>query len=255
MTRLAGVRVLVVGGASGIGRAVVEASAREGAAVAVVDRDTGALSAMARSAVVRAADATDPGALREATDELVDELGGLDALVHTAGVHDGFATLDSYQPDALSTAAAQLLAVNVTSAVLSVHAALPGLRRSPAASVTLTSSESGYGGSGGGSLYCASNWAVRGLVAALSAELAPAVRVNAVAPGGTTGTGLRRVGAAADVVGGRPGRDEAIRDGTRLKVLIEPSDVAAAFCYLMSPQEARAVTGTVINVDGGRSTA
>lgn len=255
MSRLAGVRAMVVGGASGIGRAVAEAASRDGAAVAVVDRDKEALAGLPEAVAARPADATDPEALRAATDDLAGELGGLDALVHTAGVHDGFATVDSYDPFGLAAAASGLFAVNVTSALLAVRAALPALRRSRAASVTLTSSEAGFGAAGGGPLYCASKWAVRGLVASLSAELAPDVRVNAVAPGGTTGTRLRRVGAETEVVGARPGRDEAIRDGTRLQVLIEPSDVAAAYCYLLAPQEARAVTGTVINVDGGRSTA
>jgi len=71
-----------------------------------------------------------------------------------------------------------------------------------------------------------------------------------------TATALAGAGEIGGVaVGARSGRDEVIREATRLGVLIEPADVAAAYTYLTAPAESRAVTGTIINVDGGRKSA
>ncbi len=251
MTSLAGLRALVIGGGSGIGRAVADGAGDAGAQVGIIDlRVDDAPAGVTTSQV---ADATDAEALDAAIGRVAEDLGGIDALVHTAGMHDGFATIMELDPDDLAAAARRLLDVNLVSAMLSVRCAVPHLEASLAPSVTLTSSESGFGGRGGGPLYCASKWGIRGLVASLSTQLAPWLRVNGVAPGGVTGTGLRGIG-DEDVVGARPGRDEAIRDGTKLDVLIRPEDVAGAYLYLMSPTAAGTVTGTVVNVDGGRNT-
>ena len=84
-----------------------------------------------------------------------------------------------------------MFAVNVKSQLVCVRAALPELRRA-GGSVVLTVSTSGFYPGRGGVLYVASKFAVRGCVIALAHELAPQVRVNGVAPGGTLGTELTR---------------------------------------------------------------
>lgn len=254
MIDLDGLRMLVVGGASGIGRATVERACSLGASVAVLDRDVTAASEIDEGATWLNCDATDVRAVQVQVPAAIEALGGIDALVHTAGVHDVFRRLDDYALDELVDAADEMLRINVTSALLTVRAALPVLRKSSYASVTLTSSESGFGARGGGSLYAGSKWALRGLVDHLSAELAPEVRVNGVAPGGTSGTRLRGVGPQPPEVGARPGRDDELPRTTKLRRRIDAHDVAAAYTYLVSPTLARVVTGAVINVDGGRNT-
>ena len=107
----------------------------------------------------------------------------------------------------------ELYRVNVASQLLSVKAALPPLRESRG-SVVLTVSTSGFYPGRGGVLYVSSKFAVRGLVVALAHELAPDVRVNGVAPGGTLGTELR--GPAAlhlddQRLDDRPERPHAVR--------------------------------------------
>lgn len=253
MSRLDGLRMLVVGGASGIGRATVERARELGAQVAVLDRSAPPAGAEGEPLHLRG-DATDPDAVATQVTAAVDALGGLDALVHTAGVHDGFRGLSEYEVPELAGICAELWRVNVTSALLTVRAALPALQRSEHASVTLTSSESGFGARGSGAVYAASKWAIRGLVDHLAAELAPAVRVNGVAPGGTSGTDLRGVGPTPAEIGARPGRDDDLLATTKLRRRIDASDVAGAYTYLASPSLARVVTGVVINVDGGRNT-
>lgn len=254
MSELNGLRVLVVGGASGIGRATVERARTLGATVGVVDRDAAAVAEVGGAPACVACDASDAVAVERQVPAVVETLGGLDALVHTAGVHDGFRRLDDYPLAELGEAANELMRINVTSVLLSVRAALPALRDSPEASVTLTSSESGFGARGGGSLYAASKWALRGLVDHLSAELAPEVRVNGVAPGGTSGTRLKGVGPQPAEIGARLGRAEDLLATTKLRRHIEAADVATAYTYLASPAQARAITGAIINVDGGRNT-
>ena len=98
----------------------------------------------------------------------------------------------------------ELFHANVASPLLGVHAALDALTASRG-SVVLTCSTSGFYPGRGGVLYVASKFAVRGLVVALAHELAPDVRVNAVAPGGTRRHRPARPG------GTRPGRRVARR--------------------------------------------
>lgn len=255
--RLRDVRALVVGGASGIGREVATAFAAQAASVAAIDRDGDRLAALEDAVAAVAADATDGERLGPAVAEATGALGGLDVLVHTVGIHDGFLTeLTSVSSATLAQAASEILATNVTSALLAVQAALPHLERSPCPAVILTVSESAFSARGGGPLYGASKWAVRGLVAHLAGALAPKIRVNGVSPGGTAGSRMVSAPAlGAQPVGERPGRDDALRAGNRLGMLMEPADLAGAYVYLAAPSESRAVSGAVLSVDAAGTTA
>ena len=102
-------------------------------------------------------------------------------------------------------------------------------------------------------LYLSSKFAVRGLVVALAHELAPRIRVNAVAPGGTVGTDLRGL-AALGLRERRPdddaGRAEELVRRTPLEVALEPDDHAGSYVFLASDR-ARGITGTFVHPDGG----
>ena len=117
----------------------------------------------------------------------------------------------------------------------------------------LTASTSSFYPGRGGVLYVASKFAVRGLVVALAHELAPDVRVNAVAPGGTLGTDLRgpaALGLDERSLGDRPGREEELRARTPLAVALTPADHAGSYVFLAS-DAARGITGTFLHPDGG----
>lgn len=255
---LAGLSTLVTGGGSGIGRGVVDAYVAAGARVTVLERSEENAAKLgvdhAGSVVVVVGDASDSATVTEAVATAADGDTGLDHLTCCVGVFDYFASLRELTATELTAAAIEVWRANVLSSLLAVNAAYPELRKR-AGSVTLTLSESAFHPVGGGVLYGSSKWALRGAVWHLARDLAPEVRVNGVAPGGTSGTrfgGLSSLSQhqSADAVAGR---DERIRAGNALGVVPTPADHAPAYVYLADPAQARVVTGVVVNTDGGRS--
>lgn len=252
---LDGARALVVGGGSGIGRAVVEAFLAEGASVGVLELDSvkcEALAAQHPETVVVQGDATLASANTEAVAAVVSRFAGLDILVNCVGVFDFYRHLESIDADQLDAAFDELFAVNVKSHLHSVKAATPALRAAGGGSVVLCESTSAYYPGRGGTLYVASKFAVRGLVTTLAYELAPDIRVNGVAPGGTLGTdlgGIEALGLKGNRLDGE-GRAEALASRTPLGVALDGSDHAWSFVFLASDR-ARGITGRVVHTDGG----
>src|SRR5688572_9197782 len=163
---LEGRRALIIGGGSGIGRGVLEAYLAEGARAAVMEVDAGRcgrLSTELPEVVVVNGDATVDADCRRAVEETVAALGGLDILVHCAGVFDFYQGIEAVPADALVAAFDQMFAVNVRSVLHCVQAATTHLRRSRG-SIVLTGSTSGFYPGRGGILYIASKYAVRGCV-------------------------------------------------------------------------------------------
>jgi NAD(P)-dependent dehydrogenase (short-subunit alcohol dehydrogenase family) len=252
---LAGKRALVVGAGSGIGRAVVDAFRAEGAGVTVLERDPDKCAALAEAAPdvpVVTGDATTREANERAVAAAVAAFGGLDVLVNCVGVFDFYRGLAELDADVLDRAFDEMFAVNVKSHLHAVKAALPALRRSRGA-VVLTESTSAYHPGRGGVLYVASKFAVRGLVTALAHELAPEIRVNAVAPGGTLHTDLRGLD-ALDMSGRRladtPNRERELAARTPLNVALTGADHAWSYVFLASDRS-RGITGGVTHPDGG----
>lgn len=261
MSALRGRRILVTGGGSGIGRAVSIAYAEAGAVVTVLERSAEFADSLEREAHGRiqavVGDATDAGAVQEALSVAAPDA-RLDNLTLCVGVFDNRQSLRALDADQLARASEEIWRVNVRSALEAVRCAIPHLQATAEvgrpSSITLTLSESALYPVGGGVLYGSSKWALRGMVGHLAADLAPLIRVNAVAPGGTTNTRLAGLSSlhqtqTADRV---PGRDERIAAGALLEVTARPEDHAGAYCYLADPVAARIVTGVVIPTDGGR---
>jgi NAD(P)-dependent dehydrogenase (short-subunit alcohol dehydrogenase family) len=255
MRWLDGKRALVVGAGSGIGRAVVTAFGEEGARVAALERSpdkAAQLAAQQPDCLVSCGDATRMADARAAVAAAADAFGGLDVLVNCVGIFDFYRGLADIGDDELDAAFDEIFAVNVKSHLVSVRAALPELRAS-GGSVVLTVSTSGFYPGRGGILYVASKFAVRGCVIALAHELAPQVRVNGVAPGGTLGTeltGPASLGLDGQVLGAAPGREQDLRDRTPLRVALSGEDHAGSYVFLASDR-ARGITGTVVHSDGG----
>jgi NAD(P)-dependent dehydrogenase (short-subunit alcohol dehydrogenase family) len=252
---LEGRRALVVGAGSGIGRAVVDAFRAEGAQVAVLERDEAKCAKLAAEIPglpVVTGDATTRAANDEAVAAAVDAFGGLDVLVNCVGVFDFYRGLAEIDADRIDDAFDEMFSVNVKSHLHSVKAALPALRESRG-SIVLTESTSAYYPGRGGALYVSSKFAVRGLVTALAHELAPEIRVNGVAPGGTLHTDLRGLGSLGlddRRLDDTPGREAELAGRVPLHVALSGEDHAWSYVFLASTRS-RGITGGVVHPDGG----
>jgi 3-oxoacyl-[acyl-carrier protein] reductase len=235
---------LVTGATRGIGSAVAFALAQRGATVIVNGRDAERAEARARELPAPlgaqhealAFDVADAGAVAVAMHEIFGRHRRLDVLVNNAGVMDQ-AVLGMISPDSVQ----RTFAVNAIGALNVLQGASRLLARSEHGAVVNVSSIVGLTGAPGQTAYAAAKAAVVGLTRAAAKELAPGVRVNAVAPG-MVDTELLQ-GLPADVLARRV---EAIGLGR----LADPAEVAEAIVWLAC-DSASYVTGQVLGVDGG----
>lgn len=222
-----GKRVLAVTGGFGVlGRAVVEAAAAQGWAVAAIDH---AADGPAPTGVLKlgGVDLTDPAQAEAAVQRVIAAFGRLDALANVAG---GFVwqTTDDADP-----AWDRMFAINLTTALNAGRAAVEHLKRSDAGRIVNVGAAGALKAATGMGAYAASKSAVHRLTEALAEELkATTVTVNAVLPS-ILDTPQNR----ADM----PDADPA--------AWVAPADLAAVILFLASP-EARAVTGALIPVTG-----
>ena len=235
----AGIRVLVTGGASGIGLAVVRAADARGAAVAVLDL---APADLPDGVAGYRADLADD-AVADAVAAAAAGLGGLDVLVNNAGI-GAVGTVEDNPLDEWRS----VLEVNVLGLVRVTRAALPFLRRSAHAAVVNTCSIAATAGLPQRALYSASKGAVLSLTLAMAADhLADGIRVNCVNPGTADTPWVGRLlDRAADPVAER----RALEARQPMGRLVSADEVAAAILHLASPA-AGATTGTALAVDGG----
>lgn len=246
---------LMVGGGSGIGRAAVQEFLGEGASVGVLElseEKCAELETLGPKVHPVRGDATDLADQRRGVAEVLERFGRLDTLATFVGLFDYYTPLERIPEGLFEAAFDETFSVNVKSCLLAAKAALEPLRQSHG-SITFTVSTSGFYPGRGGPLYVASKFAVRGLVSQLAHELAPEIRVNGVAPGGTLGTdlrGLRSLELQDQRLDDRPDRAEELAARTPLEVALRAEDHAGAYVFLAS-ERARGVTGVVINSDGG----
>jgi NAD(P)-dependent dehydrogenase (short-subunit alcohol dehydrogenase family) len=246
---------LVTGGGGGIGEATGRLFAEEGAAVALVDADAGALDTAAagiRAAVPGArvlpltADLSIEAEARRAAEETAARLGALHTLVNVAGVRVYTPLADAEQRDW-----ERIIGVNVLATAYCCKAAVPALRASGRGTIVNVSSVYGVIGRAGMGQYDTTKAAVLGLTRALAVEEAPhGIRVNAVCPGGTiTPYHVRRAAAR----GISEAELRAQRAGENLLGRwAEPREVAYPILFLAS-DESSFVTGATLMVDAGRS--
>ncbi|WP_375000865.1 3-(cis-5,6-dihydroxycyclohexa-1,3-dien-1-yl)propanoate dehydrogenase [Aeromicrobium sp. CTD01-1L150] len=252
---LDGKRVLVVGAGSGIGRAVVESFIDEGAQVAALERDAAKCESLGRElpgVAVIAGDATQREANDAAVEMTVEQFGGLDVLVNCVGIFDFYRPLSEIDGDLLDEAFDEMFAANVKSHLHSAKAATGALKQT-GGNIVLTESTSAYYPGRGGTLYVASKFAVRGVVKSLAYELAPQVRVNGVAPGGTLSTDLRGLssfGLDSKRLDDTPDRESDLASRNPLGVALSARDHSWSFVFLASDRS-RGVTGGVVHTDGG----
>ncbi|MGW5256076.1 SDR family NAD(P)-dependent oxidoreductase [Streptomyces sp. NPDC004012] len=240
MSDFEGLRALVTGGASGIGRATADLLAARGARVAVLDL---APSSVDKPLLGYRADVTDDASVRTAVSDAAADLGGLDVLVNNAGI-GARGTVEDNDDDAWH----RVLDVNVLGIVRTTRAALPRLRASAHAAIVNTCSIAATAGLPQRALYSASKGAVLSLTLAMAADhVREGIRVNCVNPGTVDTPWVGRLlDAAADPVAERAALEARQPTGR----LVTAAEVAGAIAYLASPLSA-ATTGTALAVDGG----
>jgi meso-butanediol dehydrogenase/(S,S)-butanediol dehydrogenase/diacetyl reductase len=241
MRGLEGKRVVITGGASGIGEASARRFLEEGSRVAVVDRDQRACQDVEASlpgltAVVQA-DVSSPSDVNQAFERLDGTLGGPDILINNAGisVRNPFlqSTIDQWR---------SVLAVNLEGVFLVAQQAARRMLSNAGGVILNMGSTNGLMGYHNFADYNASKAGVIELTRSLALELAPKIRVCAVCPGFIL-TPMQEAEYTADM-------QQAFAEKIPLARLGRPEDVAALFAFLAS-EEASFITGQCYVIDGG----
>lgn len=238
--RFAGRQVIVTGGGSGIGEATCRLLAADGAAITVLDRDATAAARVAEAVGGRpeAVDVRDPGAMTAAVRAAAEHMGGLTDLVNNAGVGTAKALLDYTDKEW-----ALLIGVNLTGTFNGIRAAGPFMVEAGGGSIVNNASLTAIRPTRGEGPYSAAKAGVLALTQTAALELAPTVRVNAVAPG-MIHTPLTEI-----VVANHQWRTAA-ESGTPAGRVGTAEEVAEVIAFLAS-DAASYVTGQTIVVDGG----
>ncbi|MFE0252632.1 SDR family NAD(P)-dependent oxidoreductase [Streptomyces sp. NPDC059010] len=240
MSDFEGLKALVTGGASGIGRATAELLAARGAQVAVLDLDP---SSVDKPLLAFRADVTDDTSVREAVAAAVAELGGLDVVVNNAGIGAQGTVEDNDDAEWH-----RVMDVNVIGMVRVARATLPHLRESAHAAVVNICSIAATAGLPQRALYSATKGAVLSLTLAMAADhVREGIRVNCVNPGTVDTPWVGRLLSKAPDPAAERAALEARQPTGRL---VSAAEVAGAVAYLASPLSG-ATTGTALAVDGG----
>ncbi|MGW5430124.1 SDR family NAD(P)-dependent oxidoreductase [Streptomyces sp. NPDC004059] len=240
MSDFEGLKALVTGGASGIGRATADLLAARGARVAVLDLDPADVD---KPLLAYRADVTDDASVRLAVERAAEDLGGLDVLVNNAGIGAQGTVEDNDDAEWQ-----RVFDVNVLGMVRTARAVLPHLRRSDHAAIVNTCSIAATAGLPQRALYSATKGAVYSLTLAMAADhVREGIRVNCVNPGTADTPWIGRLlDAAPDPAAERAALQARQPTGR----LVSAAEVAGAIAYLASPLSG-ATTGTALAVDGG----
>ena len=257
MAEFDGKVALVTGGSSGIGKAAAQLLAERGASVALAGLDAAEVDAAAAEVRSAAActtvlgvpvDVTDEDSVRSLVDRTVDAFDGLDVVVTAAGVQR-YGTAES------TTAAEwdEVLRVNLTGCFLTVHHALPHLRRRGGASIVVVSSVQAYVTQTEVAGYTASKAALNGFTRSVAVDEAQhGIRANAVCPG-SVDTPMLRWAARRFSDGTAAGEEALVAEWGHMHPMgrvARPEEVAEVIGFLASTRSSF-VTGVGLPVDGG----
>jgi NAD(P)-dependent dehydrogenase (short-subunit alcohol dehydrogenase family) len=250
--RLNGKRIMITGAAQGIGFAIAEAAAREGAALLLIDRDGDLLAASvetlrARGARVTSdvADITDTAAIAHAVEQAKEEIGPINALVNNAGVNVFSEPLASTDEDW-----SRCFDINLKGAWNCCRAVLPDMLEEGGGAILNIASTHAFTIIPHTFPYPLAKHALMGLTKSLAVEYAPRqVRVNALAPGYVA---TQKV---IDYWNSFPDPEAAKAETMKLHPggrIAETEEIAMAAVFMIS-DECRFMTGACLTVDGGLS--
>jgi NAD(P)-dependent dehydrogenase (short-subunit alcohol dehydrogenase family) len=241
--QLQGKTAFVTGGSGGIGAAICERFAAEGAQVIAADLHPP--NTAVQGIEFREFDVTSESMVISTFSEIAQQWPQLDILVNAAGIEIEktieHTTLDEWN---------RIFAINVTGMFLTSKYALPLLRKSKGASVINFGSYDGYIADPGLAAYCATKGAVHALTRAMACDHGPeGIRVNAICPGFVNTPMLQSFfGESGDI----ETLKQAVRDVHPMRTYGEPADIANLVNWLAS-DEARYASGQLWVLDGGLS--
>lgn len=257
MAMLEGKVAFITGAASGIGAGTARRFAQEGAMVALADVQqeegegvAGEITKAGGRAIYLNCDVSDPDSVRQAIEATVSEFGRLDIVFANAGINGVWAPIDELQPGEWD----RTLDINLKGTYLTVHFAVPHLKRAGGGSIIITSSVNGNRtfSTPGASAYSTSKAGQVAFMKMIALELGRhQIRCNAVCPGlihtnieeRTEQRGTEKIGIEVELPQGSPAVNEGEGD---------PVDVADT-CLFLASDLGRHVSGVEIYVDGGAS--
>jgi NAD(P)-dependent dehydrogenase (short-subunit alcohol dehydrogenase family) len=235
--------VLITGGASGIGAATAARFLEEGSAVCILDRDPKARDAIRKQlsdlAGTLAADVSNLRQIHDAFANAINLMGGVDVLINNAGISIRHNFLD-ITPEEWD----RVIAVNLTGVFYMAQTAARHMMERGNGVILQTASTNGMVGQPYYADYNATKAGVIELTKSMALELAPKVRVNAIAPGYVL-TPMQRAEYTDAML-------EAVNQKIPLKRHCQPEEIAGLFAYLAS-DDAAYVTGQVFTMDGGET--
>ncbi|MBP2229420.1 NAD(P)-dependent dehydrogenase (short-subunit alcohol dehydrogenase family) [Azospirillum agricola] len=248
--RLKGKLAVITAAASGMGKAGVELFVREGATVAAIDINEGALNDLAAtlgSAVIPVvADLSTVDGVKASIAAAAERLGGIDVMWAHAGI-PGPASVEDMDLDQYDLA----IALNLTSAVVAAGEVARHMRARGGGSLIFTASVSGLVGSMFSPVYSAAKFGVVGLTKSLAQRFAPdGIRVNVVCPGPIDTPMLPGFVARGDDTAQAAENERKLLGAVPLGRVGKPSEVAHAGLWLAS-DDSSYVTGVALPVDGG----
>jgi NAD(P)-dependent dehydrogenase (short-subunit alcohol dehydrogenase family) len=244
-------RVLITGGASGIGWTVAQALQEQGARIHLCDVSSDVLAQALKQQPAMSGSVADVANAQQVESLFSDSqrsLGGLDVLVNNAGIAGPTAAVEDIAPDDWS----RTLAVNITGQFLCARKAVPLLKEAGGGCIINMSSAAGRLGYPLRTPYAASKWAVVGFTESLAMELGPHnIRVNTILPGLVQGERITRVLAARAQAQGLEYEEmeRQYLDRVSLRRMVSPADVAAMVSFLCSPA-GRNISGQSLGVCG-----
>jgi NAD(P)-dependent dehydrogenase (short-subunit alcohol dehydrogenase family) len=241
--QLQGKTAFVTGGSGGIGAAICERFAAEGAQVIAADLHPP--TATVQGIEFREFDVTSESMVISTFNEIAQQWPQLDILVNAAGIE-----IEKTIEDTTLEEWNRIFAINVTGMFLTSKYALPLLRKSTGASVINFGSYDGYIADPGLAAYCATKGAVHALTRAMACDHGPeGIRVNAICPGYVNTPMLQSFfGESGDI----ETLKQAVRDVHPMRTFGEPADIANLVNWLAS-DEARYASGQLWVLDGGLS--